>query len=142
MLKVPIGQQPGLGAPPTNLILPPPIGPPLATQSALDLSKPPPNFGPLPPPGVAATNLMDKSLAELEVPYYNLPAGLMVPLVKMEQFDYKPLDHKLIKMPAPQPPTEKLLKAVDEFYAGITSTKGKNLYVYLFYFDECHNVIM
>jgi calcium homeostasis ER protein len=60
------------------------------------------------------------------MPYYNLPAGLMVPLVKVEEFNYTPLDPKLIKLPPPQPTTEKLLKAVDDFYAGLNSYRIKN----------------
>ena len=44
-------------------------------------------------------------------------AGLMVPLVKMEDSGYKPIDPSLIRLPPPQPPNERLLAAVDLFYA-------------------------
>lgn len=41
----------------------------------------------------------------------------MVPLVKPEDHNYKPIDPKLVKLPPPQAPSEKLLKAVESFYA-------------------------
>ena len=41
----------------------------------------------------------------------------MVPLVKMEDSTYKPIDPSLIRLPPPQPPNERLLAAVDLFYA-------------------------
>lgn len=65
--------------PPANLIIPPPIGPPVSTET-LDLSRPPPGFG-IPSQNLPAD--ANKSFPEIEMPYYNLPAGLMVPLVKV-----------------------------------------------------------
>ena len=53
----------------------------------------------------------------IDVPYYDLPAGLMVPLVKPEDHNYKPIDPKMVRLPLPQAPSERLLKAVDAFYA-------------------------
>ena len=41
----------------------------------------------------------------------------MVPLVKMEDSGYKPIDPSLIRLPPPQPPNERLLAAVELFYA-------------------------
>ena len=41
----------------------------------------------------------------------------MVPLVKMEDSGYKPLDPKKIRLPPPTPPTERLLQALEAFYA-------------------------
>ena len=52
------------------------------------------------------------------MPYFDLPAGLMVPLVKLEESGYKPLDPALIRLPPPQPPNERLLAAVELFYSG------------------------
>ncbi|XP_021925651.1 calcium homeostasis endoplasmic reticulum protein isoform X2 [Zootermopsis nevadensis] len=81
-----------------------------------DLSKPPPGF-PLPPlnnqvpPEVALDELMPS------VPYFELPAGLMVPLIKLEDGEYKPLDPDSIRLPPPAPPSERLLAAVEAFYA-------------------------
>ena len=49
-----------------------------------------------------------------DVPYYELPAGLMVPLVKLEDFDYEEIDGNDIKLPLPAPPNERLLRAVEE----------------------------
>lgn len=91
-------------APPPNLIIPPPIGPPLLPSAGsgemLDFSKPPPGFGPLPPQSMplpplmaaaaavaaAATTAKDSAkpaFPEIEMPYYNLPAGLMIPHIKV-----------------------------------------------------------
>lgn len=49
--------------------------------------------------------------------YYDLPAGLIVPLVKLWDCEYKPVDPKDIRLPIPQPPSERLLAAVEAFYA-------------------------
>ncbi|KAI4462020.1 sr-related ctd associated factor 6 [Holotrichia oblita] len=51
------------------------------------------------------------------VPYYELPAGLMVPLIKLEDTAFKSLDPSLIRLPPPAPPSERLLAAVEAFYA-------------------------
>ncbi|KAL1494911.1 hypothetical protein ABEB36_010422 [Hypothenemus hampei] len=73
-----------------------------------DFSKPPPGFPPK--PEVFLEELMPTA------PYYDLPAGLMVPLVKLEDSEYKPLNPKDIRLPPPAPPSERLLAAVDAFY--------------------------
>ena len=39
------------------------------------------------------------------LPYYDLPAGLMVPLIPLEEVAYKPIDPKKIRLPPPTPPT-------------------------------------
>ena len=39
----------------------------------------------------------DESTLIPSLPYFDLPAGLMVPLVKMEDSGYKPLDPKKIR---------------------------------------------
>lgn len=70
-----------------------------------DISRPPPGFqGPL--EGTVPT-----------VPYYDLPAGLIVPLVMFDESEYKPLDPDKMRLPPPQPPSERLLAAVDYFYS-------------------------
>ena len=72
-----------------------------------DLSRPPPGF------------MLGKVEQERpSAPYFDLPAGLMVPLVKMEDSGYRPLDPDCIRLPPPQPSTERLLKIVDLFYSG------------------------
>lgn len=73
------------------------------------MSRPPPHMS-TPPP-----HLMQPKIPSL--PYFELPAGLMVPLVKMEDSGYKPIDPSLIRLPPPQPPNERLLAAVELFYA-------------------------
>uniref|UniRef100_A0A915JD57 DUF7819 domain-containing protein n=1 Tax=Romanomermis culicivorax TaxID=13658 RepID=A0A915JD57_ROMCU len=52
-----------------------------------------------------------------KVPYYDLPAALMVPLVKLSDHGYKSLDPSRIRLPPPMAPNERLVAAVDAFYA-------------------------
>ncbi|XP_039430231.1 calcium homeostasis endoplasmic reticulum protein isoform X2 [Culex pipiens pallens] len=51
------------------------------------------------------------------IPYFELPAGLMVPLIRLEDFNYHPLEPEEIRLPPPAPPNERLLSAVEAFYA-------------------------
>ena len=69
----PIGVPPG--APPNQWGPPPQTG-----QTPINQQQPPPVFD-------------EKSLIP-SLPYYDLPAGLMIPLVKMEDSGYKPLNPK------------------------------------------------
>ncbi|KAK9878642.1 hypothetical protein WA026_023092 [Henosepilachna vigintioctopunctata] len=104
--------------PPPNLMQPP---------GSIDhhFSQPPPSF--FPPPGVfpdfsrPPPGFMPKLEPVEELlptnPYYDLPAGLIVPLIKLEDTSYKPLDPKDIRLPPPAPPSERLLAALDAFYS-------------------------
>lgn len=49
-------------------------------------------------------------------PYYDLPAGLMVPLVQPAQTDYKPLKPSDLRLPLPKFPDESFLRTIDNFY--------------------------
>ncbi|KAI9206087.1 uncharacterized protein BJ171DRAFT_566920 [Polychytrium aggregatum] len=52
--------------------------------------------------------------------YHELPAGLMVPLTKAAEKPYGSIHADDVKMPATRPPpTEELLKAVEDYYRGI-----------------------
>uniref|UniRef100_A0A3Q2GAL8 Calcium homeostasis endoplasmic reticulum protein n=1 Tax=Cyprinodon variegatus TaxID=28743 RepID=A0A3Q2GAL8_CYPVA len=62
------------------------------------------------------------------VPYFDLPAGLMAPLVKLEDCDYKPLDPKDIRLPPPMPPSDRLLAAVEAFYSPPSHDRPRNRY--------------
>jgi hypothetical protein len=77
-------QQANIPLPATSTVplmsLPPPPVISLPTPTSLDLSKPPPGFGPLPPPTSAKPSEIP---IDLGVYYYTLPAGLMVPLIKV-----------------------------------------------------------
>lgn len=94
--------------PPPNFLIP-------------DLSRPPPGFNtlniqPLLP------ELVNQPAVVVEdpkptAPYYDLPAGLMVPLIRLEDCSYKPLDPEDIRLPAPAPPSERLIAAIEAFYA-------------------------
>ena len=69
------GMGPGMGIPP---------GMPLP-----DFSRPPPGFPMMPPPVVNEADLMPS------VPYFELPAGLMAPLVKVLTNDFFSYNHLL-----------------------------------------------
>lgn len=108
---------PGPGGPP-NAVLGPAASADYQHVPLPDFSKPPPGFG---PPQAQPPPLMEQQiqLEELvpNVPYWDLPAGLMVPLVKLDDSSYKPLDPDKIRLPHPAPPNDRLLAAVEAFYA-------------------------
>lgn len=85
-----------------------------------DLSKPPPGFN-NPPTSDTAAQLDAAAEEEINAtpsaPYFELPAGLMVPLIRLEDYKYKPLDASEIRLPPPAPPSERLLGAIDAFYS-------------------------
>lgn len=54
-------------------------------------------------------------------PYYELPAGLMVPLIPHNQMQYKPLNPADLRLPLPKFPDENFLKSIDAYYG----TDGK-----------------
>ncbi|XP_022918336.2 calcium homeostasis endoplasmic reticulum protein [Onthophagus taurus] len=112
---------PTIQQPPPPININPSIPPPQFNQ-------PPPGYFPAagmfpdfskPPPGFPITNPEPPQQEELmpSVPYYELPAGLMVPLIKLEDTAFKPLDPTLIRLPPPAPPSDRLLAAVEAFYA-------------------------
>lgn len=143
--------QPGM-PPPNFPQFPPMQGGPFPP---LDMSIPPPQFGQPPPhmgmqgphqesnsphhgphgppqgphqipslmPPVLDPN--DPSLIP-QAPYFELPAGLMVTLIKLEDTDYKPLDPDALRLPPPQPPSQRLLEAIEAFYAPPTRENPRN----------------
>ncbi|XP_076289967.1 SR-related CTD associated factor 6 isoform X2 [Lasioglossum baleicum] len=110
----PIGTDVNFSQPPPGWGgVPPGTDPPPFTNVPLpDFSKPPPGFGP--PPVIHEPSVEDLMPS---MPYYELPAGLMVPLIKLEDAEYKPLDPDAIRLPPPAPPSERLVAAVEAFYA-------------------------
>lgn len=110
--------------------------PPMIIPPAIDITQPPPGFQPLapdvlpdftkPPPGFAAKETIPDDLVP-SVPYFDLPAGLMVPLVKLDDFSYKPLDPEKIRLPPAIPPSERLLQAVEAFYQRNNSNSRERL---------------
>lgn len=87
--------------PPPNFLIP-------------DLSKPPPGFTNPPLPEIV---LVVPEEVKPVAPYYELPAGLIVPLIRLEDYEYRPLDPDELRLPPPAPPSERLLSAVEVFYA-------------------------
>ncbi|KAI8521523.1 hypothetical protein Bbelb_012770 [Branchiostoma belcheri] len=86
--------------------------------------------GPAAPPNIPPPNLpvMRPDDAHLmpSVPYYELPAGLMAPLVKLEDTEYRPLDPEDIRLPPPMPPSDRLLAAVEAFYSPPSHDRPRN----------------
>lgn len=96
--------QTGFGLPPPNFLIP-------------DLSKPPPGFAdPAPLPEAVIVPVVPEEVKP-SAPFYELPAGLMVPLIRLEDYEYRPLNPDDLRLPPPVPPTERLRSAVDAFYA-------------------------
>merc|ERR1712020_216086 len=60
---------------------------------------------------------VDDAMLIPTLPYYDLPAGLMVPLIRLEDSGYKPLNPNELRLPPPSPPTDRLLAALEQFYA-------------------------
>ena len=92
----------------------PPLG---VSQSVPTQWGPPPQSGQQTSSQQPATPVFDENALIPSLPYYDLPAGLMIPLVKMEDSGYKPLNPKNIRLPPPTPPTERLIAALEQFYA-------------------------
>lgn len=100
-----------------NFNQPPPI------FSIPDLSRPPPGFN-----NSSAENSPPQAETIEEPnpqPFFTLPAGLMVPLIGLEDCSYRGLDTELIKLPPPTAPTEKLLAAVEAFYSAPTHERPR-----------------
>ncbi|TRY64141.1 hypothetical protein TCAL_03922 [Tigriopus californicus] len=92
---------------------PPPHMAPQQQQPQQPPQLPPPHQAQhLPPPAA-----FDEAVLKPNLPYYDLPAGLMVPLVKLEDSGYKPINANDIRLPPPTPPSERLLQALELFYA-------------------------
>ncbi|XP_060640810.1 calcium homeostasis endoplasmic reticulum protein isoform X2 [Anolis sagrei] len=103
--------------------------PPWGGPQHPDFGPPPHGFNGQPPhmrrQGPPHVNHDDPSLVP-NVPYFDLPAGLMAPLVKLEDHEYKPLDPKDIRLPPPMPPSERLLAAVEAFYSPPSHDRPRN----------------
>uniref|UniRef100_A0A914R7K3 DUF7819 domain-containing protein n=1 Tax=Parascaris equorum TaxID=6256 RepID=A0A914R7K3_PAREQ len=61
--------------------------------------------------------LLDDSALIPNCPYYDLPAGLMLPLIEMDDILYKAVPVAKLRLPPPIPPSERLLRAMDMFYS-------------------------
>ena len=46
--------------------------------------------------------------------------------VKLPDVDYKPIDPAALRLPAPQPPSERLLAAVEAFYSPPSHERPRN----------------
>ncbi|XP_037904619.1 calcium homeostasis endoplasmic reticulum protein isoform X2 [Hermetia illucens] len=93
--------------------------PPAPSFQIPDLSKPPPGFSQ--GQGQQQQQQQPATVSEEDtkptVPYYELPAGLMVPLIRLEDYKYKPLDPNEVRLPPPAPQSERLSSAIVAFYS-------------------------
>lgn len=108
---------------------------------------PPPSFAipdfSRPPPGFNSTNNnsndsntpnsfsnCDTNNEEVNLtptmPYFELPSGLIVPLIRLEDFSYHSIDPEKIQLPPPSMPTDKLLNAIEAFYAPPSHDRPRN----------------
>ena len=115
-------------APPPNLMSMSMNNQQTGSNTDLDLSRPPPGFADnnstqTTQEGPAALTVVPL-MPSFEMPYYKLPAGLIIEFVKWDDFDYEPLDPSLIKLPHLQAPSDKLLKSVEEFYNIVGKTRN------------------
>lgn len=85
-----------------NMILPIPNMPPISTTASMPSQSFP---------------MVSQPEETKQLPYFDLPAGIMTQCVKLEDFDYNSIDPSELKMPALVPPSERLLQALEAFYA-------------------------
>ncbi|VDK47871.1 unnamed protein product [Anisakis simplex] len=62
-------------------------------------------------------SLLDDSALIPNCPYYDLPAGLMLPLIEMDDILYKAIPIEKLRLPPPLPPSERLLRAIETYYS-------------------------
>ncbi|XP_022647214.1 calcium homeostasis endoplasmic reticulum protein-like isoform X3 [Varroa destructor] len=62
-----------------------------------------------------------------DLPYYKLPAGLMVPVVKLSDCTYEALNPAELRLPPKLPPSEHLLSALEAFYAPPSHDRPRNV---------------
>ncbi|CAN8004556.1 unnamed protein product, partial [Ixodes hexagonus] len=92
-----------------------------------DVSQPPPGFVTLDSQGFPPPDLPEAMECLVPtMPYFELPAGLIVPLVKLEDNEYKPLDPKALRLPPPAPPSDALMQAVEMFYGPPSHERPRN----------------
>nr|XP_054920425.1 calcium homeostasis endoplasmic reticulum protein-like isoform X1 [Dermacentor andersoni] len=103
-------------------------GHPNAGPGLPDTRQPPPGFVPMNSQGYLPPEIPPEALECLvpTMPYYELPAGLIVPLVKLEDSDYRPLDPQDLRLPPPAPPSEALMQAVEMFYSPPSHERPRN----------------
>lgn len=112
--------------PPPNFLIPdlskPPPGFNLSAGSAVAAAGPPIQIQPSvvaleQNPVVTPVVLPPQEEVKPNAPYYELPAGLMVPLIRLEDYSYRPLDPDEIRLPPAAPPSERLIGAIEAFYS-------------------------
>lgn len=112
-----------------------------------DMSKPPPGFSAPPPMANLNVNVNIEECQTISAPalaqpipeetkptepYYVLPAGLMVPLIRLEDCSYRPLDPEDIRLPAAIPPSERLIQAIEAFYSLPSHDRPRDGYIFYF----------
>ncbi|KAL3077169.1 hypothetical protein niasHS_013158 [Heterodera schachtii] len=100
-----VHQQPCLGNGPSSMG---PSFPPLPPTAA-----PPPMAHFAPPQQRPPVDLIPKA------PYYELPAGMMVPLIGIEDITYESLREKDLRLPPPEAPSDQLMREIDRFYIAL-----------------------
>ncbi|MFH4983579.1 hypothetical protein AB6A40_010288 [Gnathostoma spinigerum] len=78
------------------------------------------------PPPAHPPSMFDDSALIPNCPYYELPAGMMLPFIGMDDILYKPVAVSQLRLPPPIPPSERLIHAMDMFYAPPTSDSPRD----------------
>lgn len=110
-----------------------------SSQMRADFSLPPPTLPDLsrPPPGFGAGSISPPNMEQNDedltpsMPYFELPAGLIVPLIRLEDYKYHALDADMIRLPPPTPPNERLLSAVEAFYSAPSHERPRDGLVFI-----------
>ncbi|UXI18338.1 COP9 signalosome complex subunit 12 [Sarcoptes scabiei] len=110
-------QPPRLEPPAINMPLPHQIIPPSGPHLGLPLH---------PPPHIMSNQSEDLHSMNQKQAYFDSPAGIMTQLIKLEDFEYNPIDPKDIKMPPLVPPSERLLQALEAFYSPASHEHPRN----------------
>ena len=102
---------------------------PPAPLSSLAVVPPPPQYD----TRKFSTDALDKlNLPQDEngiiptAPYYELPAGLMVPLIGADELEYRPLDSSNLRLPFPKFPDSNFLRLIDDYYSPNPKTRDND----------------
>lgn len=97
------------------------LPPPNFLTSIPDFSRPPPGFDSqlqaIEPQQQQPLPVVEEINLQPTLPYFELSAGLMVPLIRLEDHKYFSIDPDELRLPPPTAPSERLLNAIEAFYA-------------------------
>lgn len=105
----------------------PPFPAALSNANPIPLLQPMPTNSPVsgaPPHSLFPQSQISEGPRQL---YFDMPAGIMTQHIRLEDFDYSPINPKDMRIPLVTPPTERLLKALEAFYAPPSHEHPRNV---------------